>query len=307
MSCGGKDEENTSITPKTAADVVAFYNELKLPTEISDTNIIRKMDTSTLSYEAMTLVVPDSILSTYTSTAKGNKIHPFGKITKDEELYLLTAFTSNKQPALVAFVFDKKNKFLGHLLILNTQKKDGYLHSVAINKEPTFFVTKQKDIPNTEAAYTRHSFAFNKDARGFINVMTDSNEDIQGANTIINPIDTLAHTFKYSGEYVKDKKNFISLRDGRTPASYLFFIHFEKNEGDCTGELKGTLNITAPNKAVFSAGGDPCVIDFTFKGNSIIVKEQGSCGNHRGIKCYFDDTYNKKKETVVKSKKKKTA
>jgi hypothetical protein len=46
MACGGKDEKNASNTPKTAADVVAFYNEMKLPTEISDTNIIRKMDTS---------------------------------------------------------------------------------------------------------------------------------------------------------------------------------------------------------------------------------------------------------------------
>ena len=53
---------------------------------------------------------------------------------------------------------------------------------------------------------------------------------------------------------------------------------------------------TAPTKAIYKESGDPCVIDFVFRDNEVEVKEQGSCGNHRGIKCFFDDTYRKKKE-----------
>ena len=34
------------------------------------------------------------------------------------------------------------------------------------------------------------------------------------------------------------------------------------------------------------------------------VKENGSCGNNRGIKCFFNDTYTKKKEAKPASKKK---
>ena len=51
------------------------------------------------------------------------------------------------------------------------------------------------------------------------------------------------------------------------------------------------------NAAQFKENGDPCIIDFRFEENEIILKEQGSCGNHRGIKCIFNDTFVKKKET----------
>ena len=42
--------------------------------------------------------------------------------------------------------------------------------------------------------------------------------------------------------------------------------------------------------------GDPCIIDFTFEDREIAIREQGSCGSHRGIKCYFNDTFTKKKD-----------
>jgi hypothetical protein len=53
-------------------------------------------------------------------------------------------------------------------------------------------------------------------------------------------------------------------------------------------------------KALYQESGDPCEIDFVFEDNEIKVKERGNCGNHRGIKCYFDDTYPKKKEKKPK-------
>ena len=48
--------------------------------------------------------------------------------------------------------------------------------------------------------------------------------------------------------------------------------------------------------AVYAEGGDPCVIDFTFEGNDIVIKEKGSCGNRRGMECFFDDTFTRIKE-----------
>jgi hypothetical protein len=55
--------------------------------------------------------------------------------------------------------------------------------------------------------------------------------------------------------------------------------------------------------AAYNQGGDPCVIDFSFEGNNIILKEKGSCGNRRGMQCFFDDTFTKKKEPKVTKKK----
>ncbi len=92
---------------------------------------------------------------------------------------------------------------------------------------------------------------------------------------IINPIDTLKKTFQYTGDYAKDKTNFISIRDGNITGRYIFFIHFEKSKDDCTGELKGTMIMVSANKAVFQQSGDPCVIDFTFDKNAGKSKRAG--------------------------------
>ena len=132
-------------------------------------------------------------------------------------------------------------------------------------------------------------------------VVNDSNEDPQKF-TVINPIDTLPKKNKFSGDYVQNKKNYISIRDSKKANAYQFFIHFEKNEGSCTGELKGEFKMKDANTAIFSENGDPCKIDFHFEGTEITLKEQGSCGNHRGIKCFFDDTFVKKKEAHPKKK-----
>jgi len=77
-------------------------------------------------------------------------------------------------------------------------------------------------------------------------------------------------------------------------------MHFEKRDGACVGELKGILNFNK-NIATYIEKGDPCIIHFSIEGNSVRIKEDGNCGNHRGMTCYFNDNYDRKK----KSKKKK--
>jgi hypothetical protein len=67
------------------------------------------------------------------------------------------------------------------------------------------------------------------------------------------------------------------------------------------GELKGFMNLTNEKNAVFSESGDPCVINFKFTSTAVKVKEEGNCGNHRGITCPFDFTF-KKKKSETKSK-----
>jgi hypothetical protein len=102
---------------------------------------------------------------------------------------------------------------------------------------------------------------------------------------------------------VADKKNFISVRDGKKTQSYLFFIHFEKNNGACVGELKGEMKMTNDKEAVFTENGDPCIINFKFSNTNITIKEQGNCGNHRGITCPFDFSFRKKTEPRKKDHK----
>jgi hypothetical protein len=132
---------------------------------------------------------------------------------------------------LAVFVLDKKNKFLAAKELLNTGVIDGYKHSVAINREPTFVLIREKMSSDNSLQFSRTAWVYNN-AGFFMVVMNDSNEDTKKL-ALVNPLDTLPRKRKYSGDYGRDKKNFISIRDSKNPNTYLFFVHFEKSQG-CT-------------------------------------------------------------------------
>lgn len=222
-------------------------------------------------------------------------IHPAGRIHNDDVDYLVTKFSSGKKIKLVAFVLDSKHTYLSNYLLLDNHQSDKYRRNVSITSEPTFITKREKENAKNEVVYTRNGYAFNKASNNFTEVLNDSNEDQKKSNEIINPVDTLPSTNKFSGDYITDRKNFISIRDGKDALTYMFFIHFEKNGADCTGELKGEMTLTTETNAVYKESGDACVINFKFSGNNVSVKEEGNCGNHRGINCPYDFTFRKKK------------
>ena len=295
---GGCKNKHASLSGKEPVDIKDFieaFPKITLPYRITDTNMTRLADTTTISYAIFSQFIPDTVLANaFGKNAQRMKINPVGKIQKDEKLYLLTNFTLNRKTALQTFLFDKKNKYLSHLELINQGNRDNYVHSVNVTSEPAFIISREKINQQNELVYTRNGYAYNDDSKTFIPVMNDSNEDLKRLSEIINPIDTFSAKNKLSADYTKDKQNFISVRDGTYTDKYLFFIHFD-NDG-CKGELKGEMTMRDATHAYYQESGDPCVIDFTFFGKSITVKERGNCGNHRGIKCFFDDTYRKKKE-----------
>ncbi len=300
LSCGDKKPSLADNKPVEADDFFAAFQKLKLPYDAADTGLLRIGDTTTISYEVLKQFVPDSAIKVPKAGKNtGAIIHPVGKIENKNELYLLLTARAGQNATLFACLFSnnekKKKEYLNSIPLLLNKNDDNYVHSLDINSEPTFTINREKTV-NGQYSFTKKGFAYNSSAKSFIEVMNEGNENAQKNPEIINPVDTLAKTFKYSGDYTKDKTNFISVRDGNMAGRYTFFLHFEKSKGDCTGELKGTLTMINATNAVFQQSGDPCVIDFTFGNNTIKVKERGSCGNHRGITCLFDDSYRKKKE-----------
>jgi hypothetical protein len=304
FGCKEKKIDLSGKTPVKANDFISAFPTINLPYSAADSNITKIDDSTRIGIKVLEQFIPDSILDKQLNITEKSIIHPVGKIEKETERYLLTTSTTNKKTDLAVFVLDKKNKYLAFKSLITNGQKDGYVHSVFINKEPTFSINRDKmNHEKQQLQYTRIGWAYTSSTGKFINVVNETNEDEKRNNTVINPIDTLPRKNKFSGNYVQDNKNFISLRDGKTPNTYFFFIHFEKNEGSCTGELKGELKMKSSVKGIYTDNSNPCVMDFTFNGNEIIVKEQGSCGNYRGIKCYFNDSYTKKKDPLIKKKK----
>lgn len=291
-------EEKLSIKDFTEA-----FNPLTLPFSAADSNLVKMADTTVIGIDAIKQFIPDSILQNHISNQKKAIFHPVGIIKKTKEYYLLLTSTISKKTQLLVFVFNEKNNFVtSKQLLTDENKNDDYTRSVSINKEPTFLISREKTDVNKQVHFTRVGWVFNSGGKSFTVVINDGNED-PTKDIIINPIDTLPRKNKWSGNYIKDKRNFISIRDGRDANNYIFFIHFEKGEGHyCSGELKGNLKIKDAMHGVYAEGGDPCVIDFIMEGNEINVKEKGSCGNRRGMDCLFDDRYIRKKEMLKRKK-----
>ncbi|MEO6914286.1 MAG: hypothetical protein ABI151_00390, partial [Chitinophagaceae bacterium] len=98
------------------------------------------------------------------------------------------------------------------------------------------------------------------------------------------------------GDYTRDKRNIVSIRDGRKPGKLAFFVHFQKDNGDCSGELKGEADVRSPKIAVYRAQGNPCELEFLFDGNKVTLREVAACGSYRDIRCFFEGSFNRKKE-----------
>ncbi|MCX6331576.1 MAG: hypothetical protein NTZ82_02965 [Bacteroidetes bacterium] len=297
VSCGEQKTDFTGNTPLKINDFNKAFRIVALPLTISDSNINKFTDTIRIGRKALVQFVPDSIVEQIISTKdKKASLHPILKIEKEEEYYLLLNVKHPNQQNIAVVVFSKKNKFLGYKIVaeFNEQNKNSRFYGklIYINKEPTFLVSENKLSDENAATYEKKGWAYSDSS--FKMIFFDSNKK-PNSSVIINPIDTLPMLYNYSGDYARDSKNFISIRDLTTPNKYQFFLHFERQDGNCIGELKGLLNFTK-NQATYSEKGDPCIIHFTMLGNTIQIKEDGNCGNHRNMTCYFNDSYDKKRK-----------
>ena len=295
VGCKSDPIDLSGKTTVKEKDFLAAFKPMTLPFSVADTNIDTKADTLVIGKEVFLQFYPDSAFSNIMGKKTIYTIHPIGLIDKEKEKYLLFIIKENKKKKrLVVLVANEKNQFLASKELLNNFEGTEYHRSLSINKEPTFLISREKMGNANEMLFTRAGWVYN-DAGFFMVVINDSNED-PAKTAVINPLDTLPKLNKFSGDYIKDKNNYVSIRDGKDLNTYLFFILFEKSNGACKGELKGEFKLIKPAEGLYSKNGDPCLIDFTFNSNQLKIKEQGSCGNHRGIKCFFDDHYTKKRE-----------
>jgi hypothetical protein len=283
-------------------DFNAAFKNIELPIRINDTNLISFTDTIKIGRKALEQFLPDSVVDAIApKLVKNASIFTVGKIEKETEYYLLLNNKDTKKQTVSVIAFSKKNVFLGYQILTQfdlTQKgSQFYGKTLLINKEPTFLIEENKLDPEQGLTNEKKGWAYTE--QGFRLIYLDANIKPE-QKAILNPIDTLPTVNTLSGDYARDKKNFISLRDFGNANKYQFFLHFEKKEGTCVGELKGLLNFNK-NQATYSEKGDPCTIQFTITGNVIKIKEDGNCGNHRNMTCYFNDSYDKKRK--AKSKK----
>jgi len=294
FACKGKKKQMTDVESLEPADFVAFFKETKPPVNMADSSFNkRENDSLAISTKVFNKFVPDTLLSKHFGKGIKAKLYPEGRVTvKKQEIYLFVKALAPGKRSIFILVFDNEQKFVVGMPLITTDDDPNTLESASMDSKYTITTNLQRKTA-TGTIYKKRAFVFNS-AGVFTLILTESNDLTAVKNVLINPIDTLPRKNKLAGDYLQDKLNLVSFRDGRNASELLMFVHFEKDGGTCKGEIKGEAKVMGPNKAVFHRSGDQCILEFAFSGNRVTMKEEAGCGSHRDIKCFFEGTYLRK-------------
>lgn len=293
--------DDQAVTPE---EFIEFFPEIKLPYVIADTASLFKKnnDSALIGYKVFTQMVGDTVLSRQFGSKTRPRIYPIGRVpVKKGETYILIKAIAPAKRGVYLLAFDKKDAFKAALPLLVVDNDPRSTQWGEMDKRHTITTMRQRKKADGTSTYRKDVYAFT-DPGQFTLILTESNEAQNTAADILNPLDTFPRRHKYAADYVKDKRNIVSIREGKNGSHIRFFIHFEKDKGACKGELRGEASFVQPTVAVYRQSGDPCVLQFTFTSNSVTLKELEGCGNYRDIRCFFEGSYPKKRETKPKKK-----
>jgi hypothetical protein len=308
FACTSKKANLAGDEPVEIDDFIESFQVLKLPYLLTDTALSRKkLDSFPVSKKIIQQFIPDSIFKSDFGKGTNPKFYALGRVpVKDGETYLFLKAAAPGKAVAYILCYDKDNIFKAGMTIVPGSSDRALVNEGGMDRRYSIIRNRSRKKPDGQVIYNKSVYVYNS-AGVFTLILTESNETVE-VKEIYNPIDTLPHKNALSGNYVKDKKNFISIRDGSKPNRALFFMHMEMNNGDCVGELKGELDLVKPNLAVYRKADDHCALEFSFTNNSVSIRELEACGNHRGIKCVFNGIFPKKKDPkkpVSKTAKKK--
>lgn len=304
-NCKNKKPSLAGEDPVEVGDFIEFFPEIKLPYLLSDTEVGKKeKDSLLISYKVFTQFVPDSLLRLVTGKGVKPKIYPIGKAkVPGEETYLLAKVVAGDKKGAFVFAFDNDDQLIDGMPLMVVDQSPTTQQSASIDKVYGINKTVMRKNSDGSLSEGKDVYGLDKNTEKFMLIMTDALGDQE--TEVINPIDTVSRKHKYAADYGTAKTGLVSIRDGRKNDRLSFFIHFNKNNGACTGELKGEAVIKSASVAEYRLGGDPCALRFSFTSSSVSVKELEGCGVHRGLRCSFDGVFAKKKLPKPKPVKKK--
>jgi hypothetical protein len=307
FACKDKKQRTVADADLTIKEFIELIPQAKLPFIVHDSTLQKKEnDSAALNLTLFQSFVPDSIFKQQYTSTKQLKLFALGKSTDAQKgNYVFIKSINGKRRAVHLYYFNEKNAYVGTAVLLDNSSATKANRYTRIDSRYNIALIKEQKTVTGEL-WTDETIYY-MDANGkMILAMTNSTED-KSDEIMGNPIDTLPRKNKYSADYSNDKKNLVSIRDGSTAKTFQFFIHFSKQNGDCVGEIKGEGEFTAAGKGVFHDKDSDCEILFNFSSGSVSIKETNGCGSYRGITCFFEGTYIKKKappkpKTTVKKK-----
>jgi hypothetical protein len=281
-------------------DFLAMFHVMNLPLNFADSSLSRKASDSPLAISVFSQFIADSLIQKHFGKTIKPRLYASGKLlVKNAETYLFIKALSPAKKTLYVVCLDKDGKFQTGMPLLIRDNDSEIRYAAAIDNKYAISVSRLRKDEDGRAFFVRTVYVYNAEGV-FTLIMRESNEGKPKTVQIYNPIDTFAHKHKFTGDYMQDKRNFVSFRDGKNNSVIRFFVHFEKDNGNCKGELKGVARFVSSTVARYIANGDPCSLEFNFSEKTVRMNELEGCGNHRDIRCYFDGSYEKHKEASAK-------
>jgi hypothetical protein len=302
IGCKNKRTTLTDDQTVSSEEFVEFFPEMRLPYSIVDTSLQKKNnDSALIGNKIFTQMVGDTVLKRVFGARKP-RIYPIGRVpVKKAETYLFVKAISPDKKAAYVLAFDKDQKFTASLPLLVLDNDPQTQQTAGMDGRYTITMNRLRRNTDGSSIYRKDAYVYNS-AGVYTLIVTESNEDVAATSDVVNPLDTFSRKHKHSGDYARDKRNMVAVRDGKNNQTMRFFVHFEKDKGACRGELRGEATYTQPNIAIYRESGDPCVLQFTFTANSVAMKELEGCGNYRDIKCFFEGSFPRKKEPKPRRK-----
>ncbi|RYY00397.1 MAG: hypothetical protein EOO53_22050 [Gammaproteobacteria bacterium] len=294
-ACKNNDKEKEE---KNTSQETSRFKLGELPYQLSDTGLQKNTDTTSLSSAMVTNLIPDSIKNGFFGKQAKIKYTPLIQFSQKKENYYVIKASSGAKKAAFLAISDQDNRLLASYPFLLPDADPNTSQTSAIDKN--FTVTKSITQRNgaDASAEGKEVVAYDAAEKKFSLILLDPlNETTSEA---VSPIDTFPKTNKLAGDYWMNKKNLVSIRDGRYNNQLMVYIHTENADGDCKGELRGEFLMTSSTTATYRQGGDPCVLTLTFKGANVSMNEEKGCGNYRGLDCPLTGTFTKKKAQSVK-------
>jgi hypothetical protein len=281
-------------------DFLAMFHSLNPPVNFADSSLSKKPGDSPMAWSVFSRFISDTLILKHFGKLAKPALFAAGKLeVKKAETYLFIKALGQAKKILFVVCFNRDGKYQMGMPIVERDEDSEIRFAATLDNKYAISVSRLRKDGDGRTFFIRTVYVYNAEGV-FTLIMRESNEGKPKSAQIYNPIDTLARKHKFTGDYILDKRNFISFRDGKNNSVLRFFVHFEKENGNCKGELKGEARFVSSTIARYIANGDPCSLEFNFNDKNVRMKELEGCGNHRDIRCYFDGEYVKHKEPVSK-------
>ena len=299
FSCGQKKANLATDETAPPDAFVASFPELTLPYSLTQPSLEKSPgDSMLINRKLMARFVPDSVFKSGFRKSDKIRFHALGRVSvKKAETYLFVRASAPSKTQAYLLVFDADNQFRVAMPVIRGNDRRR-IDEFVMDRRYGLSVIHTRKGREGQLLFTKEVYVYNN-AGVFTLVMTESNEEVE-PEEVYDPLDTLPAKHPLSGNYAVSRNDFVTVRDGKSPNRLQFFIHMEKDGGDCTGELRGEMDIVKPGVAHYNKADDHCALEFSFRGNKLMLRELEACGNHRGVRCLFSGTYKRKKQATVR-------